>query len=103
MTLLSAVKPILTPIDGCTIDLRQPYPGGPTAVILRFETAKRYGEWLDSPEGEDFQHQALIRGVDHLIYVSPEGVESFHRVKPRRRIGFKSRTPLPEPDYFEAF
>jgi hypothetical protein len=84
----------LIPPNGCEMAISRPFEDSKITVTLRWESQAGYLK-SDEDELEAFEQQALRRGVETLVYVTPDAVWGYHRVD-ERQIGsrrYNPRTP----------
>jgi hypothetical protein len=99
MTVVYAKQLTLEAPAECELNISNPGIGGPITAILRFQIDEALSRWMESEDYETFKHQALEQNVDHIVLVTPQEVGGYHRIQPRRPIGWRSKTSQPEPRY----
>lgn len=81
----------LIPPNGCEMAISRPFEDSKITVTLRWATQAAYRA-LDDDDFEAFEAQALRRGVETLVYVTPDDVWGYHRVD-ERQIGSRRHNP----------
>jgi hypothetical protein len=91
MTTATKQSTDLIPPKGCEMAISRPFEDSKITVTLRWATQAAYRK-LDDEALEAFEAQALRRGVEALIYVTPDAVWGQHRVD-ERQIGSRRHNP----------